>query len=579
MRLDARAAITCREYIHKSFAPKRFNLSNRDPQSPVAEAMAAQGLIHEARVIEKLKATGVSYIEIDENTRPEVREELTVDALRNPEIRLIIHPVFGERAEDLISETTGYEISDRVRSSRPDLLVRQGIAPAPFGTWSAVDVKSHGATEESKSNVVQLVSITELTSSDEWVSGRLKQDDAMQLAHYQRHLEAMGIADPEARAGIIGRDVDRIVWGKLSETTFGVGAKKQSALSAYDLEFARSLAVAESAEARNTDASIPAPAMSIWDADAKKCPTCEFKKICLEELITYKGSGHVSLLAGVTPKKIADQLQDLDSLAELAVVTSGTPFVEESAQRARVYLSGKHELKLGISQFDVPTFDIEIDIDLENSQGVLQDLGFEESVEPDRLYLYGYITHDRTVESDWAKSEIGTFENYDGTREGEHSVFLRMWEYLQTQIKDAAASGKSIGVFHYSSHELTWWKKWVRDFQDLPGTPTLDEVEEFIQSYCHDLLPVAKQVIFAANKKSPICNYSIKTLAPIAGFNWMLDDAGGANSLLKYREAVSSDSEKATAARDWLRQYNMDDVRATMALRNWLRTHKFYSEN
>jgi predicted RecB family nuclease len=61
----------------------------------------------------------------------------------------------------------------------------------------------------------------------------------------------------------------------------------------------------------------------------------------------------------------------------------------------------------------------------------------------------------------------------------------------------------------------------------------------------------------------------------LAGFSWHSEDAGGANSLLKYKEAVSVVEPVASKAQDWLRKYNIDDVMATMALRNWLRDQRF----
>jgi len=91
----------------------------------------------------------------------------------------------------------------------------------------------------------------------------------------------------------------------------------------------------------------------------------------------------------------------------------------------------------------------------------------------------------------------------------------------------------------------------------------------------HDLYPVAQKIVFPPNSKSPICNYSIKTLAPLAGFSWHAEDAGGANSLLKYKEATSGVEPVSNEAQDWLRKYNIDDVMATMALRNWLRDQIF----
>jgi predicted RecB family nuclease len=50
--------------------------------------------------------------------------------------------------------------------------------------------------------------------------------------------------------------------------------------------------------------------------------------------------------------------------------------------------------------------------------------------------------------------------------------------------------------------------------------------------------------------------------------------AGGANSLFKYKAAIDKDLDDATRqqARDWLDAYNRDDVKATFAVRNYIRS-------
>jgi predicted RecB family nuclease len=579
MRLDSRASLACPEFLHKIYAPNRFDLSNLAAETPMAKAMSEQGFIHEARAVSKLVGSIRNHVVVDQDLPTEVRETETVDALRNKSVQLIINPVLGETAEKLICTEIGNAWSpDQTRNSRPDLLIRISSEPGAFGTWAAVDIKSHGAFDkDNKSNQVFLAPVLDgsFTPWDATI-GRLKEDDALQLAHYQRHLESIGIANLDSWAGIIGRDLNVIAWAKLGETKFGRGKSALSALAKYDLQFNEALRIAETAQLRNHNPDVVAPVIPMLESDPKKCPTCSFLPICLNEMVAYKGTGNVTLLATVTPSKARDDLPSGISIGELADLDEQlNAFGEEAKQRARVYLSGVPEVKRGVSGFTVPTFDIEIDIDLENSQGALQEIGFDESVEPDRLYLYGYVNHDRTVSLDWRSSPANTFEDYSGTREGEHSVYLRMWNYLQEQINQAQDAGKTIGIFHYSSHELTWWRKWVNEFSDLPGTPNTNEMEDFIDRYMNDLYPVAQQIVFPPNSKSPICNYSIKTLAPLAGFNWHADDAGGANSLLKYKEATGSDELKAVEAQNWLRNYNIDDVKATMALRNWLRDLNF----
>jgi predicted RecB family nuclease len=83
-----------------------------------------------------------------------------------------------------------------------------------------------------------------------------------------------------------------------------------------------------------------------------------------------------------------------------------------------------------------------------------------------------------------------------------------------------------------------------------------------------DLWPHAKKISF------PTMSYSIKDLAPVAGFKWKAQDAGGAMSLLKYKAATANDvDEKAkNEAIQWLREYNLDDIRATFAVREYIRT-------
>jgi uncharacterized protein len=69
-------------------------------------------------------------------------------------------------------------------------------------------------------------------------------------------------------------------------------------------------------------------------------------------------------------------------------------------------------------------------------------------------------------------------------------------------------------------------------------------------------------------------SYSIKSLAPVAGFAWKAQDAGGAMSLLKYKAATATDVDAGikNEAIQWLYEYNLDDIRATFAVRDYIRT-------
>jgi hypothetical protein len=65
LRLDARAALQCHEYLHKSFAPACFDLTDRAPDSAMMLELKRQGDLHEARVIENLLAKGLAVFVID----------------------------------------------------------------------------------------------------------------------------------------------------------------------------------------------------------------------------------------------------------------------------------------------------------------------------------------------------------------------------------------------------------------------------------------------------------------------------------------------------------------------------------
>lgn len=564
MRLNSRSSISCHEFLHKTYAPNRFAFAELSERSSMAQEIARLGSQHEQRVIDLLKSKFTNWVDIDRRLSQNLREEQSADALFNPDIDVIIGASIMELAEKEITSRLGLTnpLSSH-RASSPDILFRAPGTDRNFPMWIPIDVKSHGAFEKNTGNEIWQTAIDgKIRIEDSKIAGRIKRDDALQLSHYVTHLADLGIGFYEPIAGIIGRDGEFITWANLHGTTFGKGLTKETALGLYLKQFEAAFAVVKQAMNRNEDPSIPAPAIPIYDGDAKKCPTCQFKKMCLDEMKQYRGSGHVTLLADVTPSTLPSL--NVDSIADLALDTSAKP---ELQQRARVYQSGIPEILVN-QAFDVPTFDIEIDIDLENSQGSLQEIGVTENVEPDRVFLYGYIKHDRTKLSEWDSNNPESFENYGGNEDSEFEVLSRMWNYLVQEVNHAKLCGKTVGIFHYGPVERTWFKRFASRYGYREGVPKPEQAEAFMDNYFHDLLKTAKLLAFPPSKQSPLCNYSIKTLAPLIPFKWHVEDGNGAEALVKYKEAFELHSE---TAQNWLRCYNWDDVRATMALRNWIR--------
>jgi len=548
VRLDSRTAQLCHEYIHKTLAPSCFDLSDRIIDDPLPAALKIAGIKYEQKVIEYLDSLNLGIAYIHDFLADSRKEEETLRALKAPEVRII----YG-----------GYLLTD-TRVSKPDILIRIGE-----NEWRPVDIKSHGAYKESASNQLSITDLPNLNPEDgNRVGATLVKKDAYQLAHYTRHLQELGFCDGTPWAGILGTDSTKIFWADLNGITYGRGRGAQGILTLYELDSAEALRVANGALAREQNPSLPVVTIPRRISGDFGCPTCELRKICFKEMNLFdSGSGHVTLLSEVTAEKANLYLGGIESIRELASAKGLPPQGMAAVKRANVWLTKKPELMDPARKFTVPEFDIEIDIDLENSQEAIREAGIEDSIGRDAVYLYGFGVHERYKNPDWRTSTFGYFDDYADTDEAEFNVLNQMWQFLVDQVKSAEAQGKTIGIFHYSPHERTWWRNFVARHASKPGTPTLQTVDDFMAAYFVDLLLIAKDVAF------PVTGYSVKALAPLAGFAWRVDDAGGGNSIVYYQKATSlvNSLDEREKAISWLRMYNEDDVRATLALREYLR--------
>lgn len=575
MRLDARAALQCHEFLHKKNARNCFDLTDVVPDSPMMLELKRQGDIHEMRTIENLLTKNLDVVIINKDQGEIEKELTTAEALINSKAQIIVGAWISSACEEKIAKLTGRETaSDSDRVSRPDLLVRVGEGVDGKPRWAPVDIKSHDPIEENKSSKIYIANWDSFLPTDgvEMVS-RLELDDATQLAHYNEHLHNLGLASDEGYVGVIGRDIETIVWAKLSETALGLGGKDGNARTDYLIKFDAAKQVVSNALARQNDPSLPPAAYSALDGDTKfGCSACTFQLICERELENHDGgAGHVTLLAGVTKNVQSKYFPDITSIRDLAAMAGLPKPAEKFQAQAQAKVLNQAMLLNPDKDFLIPEFDIEIDIDLENSLSAFQDNGLTEVEGQDRVYLYGFGVHDRASNKDWRSATFDSFSDYSNTEEGEYQLLLKMWNFLNDQVANAEAAGKSIGIFHYSTHEKTWWRNFARNHAGKAGVPTLEEVESFIAKYFKDLWSYAKQVALGTS------GYGIKKLAPKAGFNWKVDDPGGAISLLKYKDAIDPNKSPAEQQEliDWLYSYNLDDVRATFAVRDYLRNLTF----
>ena len=569
MRHEARTALYCPEYIHKFYAPSAFDLSLRmkEGEDRLADEYKRLGLVHEDKVLEKVRSNGLRVHQIDLSETYKSKSQQTAEALMNHDIDIILGANIDEETEEALQSFLGdLHHFDTDRVSRPDLLVRVGANPHPM--WAPVDVKSHGVSADNKTHTMERTNLDLTPAEEPSVIGRFKKEDALQLAHYVIHLQNIGLAFTDARAGIIGKDGEFIHWANLDQVRLGRGKNAPSAILVYyeNFKFAQDLAV--NSIAKNRDHAVEVDSMAKVTPGDYGCMRCEFKKVCIQEIEAFDGgNGHVTLLAGVTPNFQENHIPDIDSIADLRIATNLPAQAESAKMRARVWQTEVPELLDPNENFEIPEFDIEIDIDLENSQVALFESLGEELPGKDQVYLYGYGILDRTKVKDWNKAEFTSIINFDDTVEAEIEVLSTMWIVLKTEVSKAETAGKTIGIFHYSSHEKSWFRKFARRHAAVLGTPSLQEVEDFMEKYFVDLLRYSELVAL------PVTGYGIKKLAPLAGFKWQVSDPGGEESLLKYRDAIDEGRSPADReeSQEWLRSYNIDDVKATFAVREYLR--------
>jgi len=497
------------------------------------------------------------------------------------------------------------------RSGKPDMLVWHGDGYVP------VDIKHHMTLDAFDKGPASFISElpdphpAAATEDPVWQRRRHK-GDALQLAHYRRMLQGAGHSATDELGGIIGKE-GRVVWYRLDEPLWTTPAKsggrkqkKRTTMEVYDFEFdfRRDIAAVAHDHIANPDVGLIVEPVLCPD-----CTICPWLDVCSQSLLA--GTGDASLLPGVSYRQwralrnigIADragvaaldvrtahllaagvdasrwlddaiaadsktpveQLRPKATKQIEALSSAGMRTAEDvveciDAQTARLdrwaaaaiinarAATGPDPVyRLPGGLVDVPRADIEIDVDMENTN--------------DGAYQWGVDVTDRAA-TGLVDNGYRAFISWDPiTPEVEQQVFTDFWNWLTDVRRRAAAAGHTVKAYCWHENaENTQMLRITAADADLAA-----EVKAFIESPDWvDMLQVFRAGWTTGGSTG------LKKIAPLAGFEWEVDDPGGGVSMLYHARATDPDHPEQTEARQWLLDYNRGDVEATLAIREWL---------
>jgi uncharacterized protein len=228
----------------------------------------------------------------------------------------------------------------------------------------------------------------------------------------------------------------------------------------------------------------------------------------------------VTDLANVDGDELRQQLEDwpYDKIVRLQ-------------NQAKVLLSGE-PLVLRKPSFPDAARELFLDIESDPTRGI--------------DYLFGVLERNRAT-------GVTTYHALLAERPEDEAV---IWQ----KFLDELAGWDNAIIYHYATYERMVFDRLALRY----GAPL--ELANRFHSQALDLHQKVTDAVIL-----PLYFYTLKDIAKFIGFSWSDPEAGGAESVAWYEQWLK------TGERSWLDRllrYNEDDVRATMALRDWLATLK-----
>ncbi|MFT3716433.1 MAG: TM0106 family RecB-like putative nuclease [Gordonia sp. (in: high G+C Gram-positive bacteria)] len=363
---------------------------------------------------------------------------------------------------------------------------------------------------------------------------RANRRDTLRLAQLAAMLGDLDYAVSADRrewvGGVIGVDADCIAVVPLGEV-----------MDEYDDLLARRRAIAQGLVPTRPRRVNECRSCALW-------PHCEAQLIAADDVsLVIGGAGGTALQdAGIT------------TVAQLAAYRGEAPEEWPNNVSFRDAVVNANCRRLGVPlvrRLDRPQVqraDVEVDVDMESygERGAyMWGTLLTDNVDPEPVVYRAFVTWDPLPTQDEGRS------------------FGEFWTWLMRRRAQAHAQGKTFAAYCYSQQAENRWLRGSADrFAGQPGVPSRADVDAFIDS--DEWVD-----IYEAVNANFICpdGKGLKRIAPVAGFGWRDDEAGGEASMEWYALAVGlDDGPTDLTQRERLLQYNEDDVQATKVLREWL---------
>lgn len=525
--LEAGVVTRCRRRVHLENDPTMRD-APKAPLDPGVEQRIADAAEHRAQVARRLgELLAPDFADVPRQAGRAYRERATREAVRAG----TGHIAGAQLPAD----------PDGGRRGGIDLLVRSGDGYVP------VLVVRHKITSPgSGARICSLADpAPDRARPDPERKARSQARDQLRLAHAVRQLQAAGwFPSGRARGGVIGVDADVVLWHDLQAPNWPDG---RDALGEYDVRFGDRVAVASAAAAGAEALARP--------SRVNECKGCPWWPTCEAQL---RESRDVSLVvrgeeAGVLRDIGVSTIDELAAMRPEAVgdapLTAAT--TADAPLLAKAWLRDL-PLVRRVRDVAVPRADVEVDVDMES----YADSG---------AYMWGCLLSGADVGEQLGYRAFVTWSPLPDRDEARS--FAEFWTWFTGVRRAARERGLTFRAYCYNElAENRWMLSSAERFAGEPGIPDVAEVREFTRSdEWVDLFAAVRDQFLCPNGKG------LKVIAPTAGFGWRDAEAGGENSMRWYRDAVGLDgAEPQQSQRERLLQYNEDDVRATLAIREWM---------